>query len=490
MRNVRLYDKRCDKHSAANERASTSDRADWRRLWSTMSSTPITAEPRNAVLFKEWLVSHGGSFHPGVRYSSVPSGLSIQSSEAIAPDATIVTCPFSIIITPLSCRGALLPILKDASGTASMLERWTERQSIIVYLCLHWILISGPDGTYDGLIHAPYLDTLPSPSQLRTPLHFTGEELSALRGTNLYGATIDRRQVWEAEWEQCCADVSAVNAEWGKELTWERFLTAATYLSSRAFPSTLLSSSSPSLVQQPDSYPVLIPGVDALNHARAQPVSWVVNHHHPPSSSSSSTTATDDGRGSSISLVTHSALNAGAEIFNNYGAKPNSELLLGYGFTLPDNPDDTIVLKIGGTGTGTAGGGDTAAQQQQQHEVGRSARGAASVWGAIINAEMPQEQEQEGEEVPVWQIILDSADALRSMTKSLLSRLPSFVPEPEHGTRREDVMAMIGHYVSGQREVLQELSQYGDDREADGVLMARREGVLIQLEGDGDDHQG
>jgi hypothetical protein len=32
-------------------------------------------------------------------------------------------------------ESALLPILRDAS----MLERWTERQSIIVYICFHWI---------------------------------------------------------------------------------------------------------------------------------------------------------------------------------------------------------------------------------------------------------------------------------------------------------------------------------------------------------------
>ena len=92
-------------------------------------------EPRNALLFKEWLVSHGGSFHPGVRYSSAgTSGLSIVASEAIEPDATIVSCPFSIIITPHLCKTALLPILD-----ASVLEHWTERQSIVVYICFHWI---------------------------------------------------------------------------------------------------------------------------------------------------------------------------------------------------------------------------------------------------------------------------------------------------------------------------------------------------------------
>ena len=95
-----------------------------------------TNEPRNALLFKEWLVFHGGSFHPKVRYSSVDtSGLSIVASEAIESDATIVSCPFSIIITPHLCKTALLPILHDTS----VLERWTERQCIIVYICFHWI---------------------------------------------------------------------------------------------------------------------------------------------------------------------------------------------------------------------------------------------------------------------------------------------------------------------------------------------------------------
>jgi hypothetical protein len=53
----------------------------------TMASTLVdtTPEPRNALLFKEWLVSHGGSFHPGVRYLS--SGTS-------QPVPGVVVCPF------------------------------------------------------------------------------------------------------------------------------------------------------------------------------------------------------------------------------------------------------------------------------------------------------------------------------------------------------------------------------------------------------------
>ena len=361
--------------------------------------------------------------------------------------------------------------------------------------------------SYDTLIHSPYLDTLPSPDKLRTPLHFTDHEIDALRGTNLHGATIDRRRDWKVEWERCHADVSGVNEEWGRALTWyvslsslstvfrpipstrccctrtrrERFLTAATYLSSRAFPSTLLSPS-PSLVQQHDSYPVLIPGVDALNHARAQPVSWVVTC--PPTSSSSPPTVNSPQAG--ISLVTHTASKVGAEIFNNYGAKPNSELLLGYGFTLSANPDDTIVLKIGGLGGSS---GTTA-----QHEVSRGGRGATAVWDAIMEAvkkAQGDEEDEDEEETPEWQLVLDCADMLRSMTESLLARLPGgFVSGSEEaGALRGDVVEMIGHYVSGQREVLQDLLQYANDREMGGVELARRGGVVIQVEGGGEDDE-
>lgn len=40
----------------------------------------------------------------------------------------------------------------------------------------------------------------------------------------------------------------------------------------------------------------------------------------------------------------------GEEVFNNYGAKPNDELLLGYGFLLEDNPEDFVSVKLGTNG--------------------------------------------------------------------------------------------------------------------------------------------
>jgi hypothetical protein len=137
---------------------------------------------------------------------------------------------------------------------------------------------------YGTLIHASL-----SPDQLRTRLHFTSEELDTLKGTNLHGATIDRRRVWEAER--------------GRHVTWcvrnhriryikkgtvtfaqERFFAVLTYLSTtcpRALPSTL-PSLLPSLVQQPDSYLVVIQGVDAPMPSPFLGSSTASEHQLPP----------------------------------------------------------------------------------------------------------------------------------------------------------------------------------------------------------------
>ena len=93
--------------------------------------------------------------------------------------------------------------------------------------------------------------------------------------------------------------------------------------------------------------------------------------------------------------MTHNASNPGSEIFNNYGAKPNSELLLGYVFSLPANPDDTILLKIGRTRNTTTA--VAAAAAHAPHEVGRQAHSADAVLDAIMDA---VKAEEEGSEAP------------------------------------------------------------------------------------------
>lgn len=70
------------------------------------------------------------------------------------------------------------------------------------------------------LAHRTYLKTLPPPHALRTPLHFTPLELEMFKGTNLYGAALDREREWQTEWRHCHGVITGANSEWGHKFSW------------------------------------------------------------------------------------------------------------------------------------------------------------------------------------------------------------------------------------------------------------------------------
>jgi hypothetical protein len=119
------------------------------------------------------------------------------------------------------------------------------------------------------------------------------------------------------------------------------YLWGATVLSSRSFPSRLITGDltveAETGPESALSNPILIPVMDMLNHRPNHPVTWLT-----------STTK--------ITFVAETEYPANKEIFNNYGAKGNEEctppsvltnsVLMGYGFCLKDNPHDTVSLKL------------------------------------------------------------------------------------------------------------------------------------------------
>jgi hypothetical protein len=74
-------------------------------------------------------------------------------------------------------------------------------------------------------------------------------------------------------------------------------------------------------------FPVLFPVIDIPNHSPTSRVDW----------------SFDPGR---FSITIKDSVDAGDEVFNNYGPKSNDELLLGYGFCIPDNVDDKVLLTL------------------------------------------------------------------------------------------------------------------------------------------------
>jgi hypothetical protein len=187
--------------------------------------------------------------------------------------------------------------------------------------------------------------------------------------------------------------------------------------------------------------------VDSLNHARRQPVSWVVEYLPAPDPKR------DGEKQLGLSLFAHSLSLPGEELLNNYGAKPNSELILGYGFSLENNPDDTIVLSIGG-------GPETSASnsaEKQRWEVGRDARGVGGVWdhvlGVISSALQPGDTEES--EATRFENQLDAASMLSDMCRSYLGRLlpTAVVSNASSLESRPEVLTMFTHYVEGVRRL-------------------------------------
>jgi hypothetical protein len=74
-------------------------------------------------------------------------------------------------------------------------------------------------------------------------------------------------------------------------------------------------------------FSVLFPAMDAANHHHTSKVDWTF----------------DPGR---FSLACTQPIEAGQEVNNNYGPKANDELLIGYGFCMADNPNDTVLLTL------------------------------------------------------------------------------------------------------------------------------------------------
>ncbi|PBL02778.1 SET domain protein [Armillaria gallica] len=396
----------------------------------------------DSEVFIAWLKEKGGTFHNTTQFIRVPSGYAILATERLPADSTIVSCPFDLVITKAIALRALSKLFPSEN-----LSNWSERQCISSYLCFHQIF---DEASYiPELAHGPYVNMLPSREKLRTGLHFTPLELEMFRGTNMHGAIVDRETEWRREWEACRAVVSNVDTRWGVLFTCistrELFLESATHVSSRAFPSSLLSRN-PTLHSSPSTEPVLLPGVDALNHARAHPVSWVIT----------------DAEG--ISLVIHTSASAGEELFNNYGAKPNSEFILGYGFSLPNNPDDTIVLKIG----------------DKKWEVGREAKGADQVWDAFLSfvSQSPE---------PDYEDYLEAAAALDDAVQQLIERLPAEKGPSARLEMRPEVMAMLHDYVEGQRDILRSLVEFCETKKQLAVELAKAEGIDLVFDDDEND---
>ncbi|CCD25480.1 protein-lysine N-methyltransferase NDAI_0F01610 [Naumovozyma dairenensis CBS 421] len=209
----------------------------------------------------------------------------------------------------------------------------------------------------------PYIDALPK--IVDSPYLWTPNELKLLKGTNLYNSLFGKLHTIFKEWYNLInkmneressnfqVDFTLVEGELKIYDNWSNidfhnnyhefynkiiletveqrpkcwysfssFLWSHLIFISRAFPEYVIDNTrSPSNV-------VLLPIIDLMNHDYNAKVQW----------SSTNGGFTYNYIGGTIA--------ENKELFNNYGAKGNEELLTGYGFVLEDNMYDLVLLKI------------------------------------------------------------------------------------------------------------------------------------------------
>ncbi|PLB55021.1 SET domain protein [Aspergillus steynii IBT 23096] len=286
-------------------------------------------EPYTTLL--QWMTQHGGHLHESVQIAKderrgvhlqvrkdwaagVPSGTHIIQTPLASTmsyfNATDYAKEGSAASFP--AHGVHLPqAFMDAVGT---------EEASIFFLIGQFL--RGPDGFW-----YPYLRTLPQPGELTTPMYYGEGDVEWLQGTSLLAAREQKTSLLREKYERAFAVLSELGFEGRESYTWDLYIWASTIFVSRAFSAKVLSGVIPDAELPEENVSVLLPFIDVLNHRPLAKVEWRAGK--------------DD-----VSFVVLENVAAGEEIANNYGPRNNEQLMMNYGFCLPDNPCDYRIVSL------------------------------------------------------------------------------------------------------------------------------------------------
>jgi hypothetical protein len=291
----------------------------------------------------EWSQQHGAELHPSLeiyndhvsKYSLrvKPSSSHGDDGVTLTPGFTAVTCPVS---TTLSYLNALVagPIdISSESSPQSQTLAFPPRfmQAAPPHVVGRFFLVQeylkGEDSYW-----WPYLATLPSPDQpgaWALPAFWPDDDIAFLQGTNAHVAIDEIQANVQREFKHAQTLLKEDNFPDFADYTSQLYNWAFCIFTSRSFrPSLMLSDAAKQQVSnllpdgcQLDDFSILQPLFDIGNHSMTARYAW----------DTTSNPAT-------CQLICRDAYQPGDQVYNNYGLKTNSELLLGYGFILPETP--------------------------------------------------------------------------------------------------------------------------------------------------------
>lgn len=333
----------------------------------------------NALL--TWATAHGASVHSAVEiYKDDVTGFSMRVKPSLGPEESglqprdeVLTCSLATSLSYVNALkgGPLLPNsdAEDAEKSPAFPPEFMSLPPHVVgrfYLLQQYLL--GPSSFWH-----PYIATLPQPDILSSwslPTFWPDDDAALLEGTNTGIAAQAIRDQLKREYKEARRILKDAGFPGWQDYTRPLHNWAYAIFASRSFRPSLVFPPGDADLLLPrgvaiDDFSVLLPVFDIVNHSMRAQVRWL------PAAGGG------DGNGDghqvrTCRFQTFDAYGPGEQVFNSYGKKTNSELLLSYGFVVPEaddmHNDYFHVRKKAGAGT---------AQQQQQQELPTGAGGSA-----------------------------------------------------------------------------------------------------------------
>lgn len=295
----------------------------------------------------EWAKEKGLKLSEGIEFKTAGDDNTGAFLSDNATENPSIRLPLDLAITidsAVNDFGTDLLPLKDTSGSSNKLLK---------------LLLARERSRVSQSTIKPYLQTLPTLQQMKTPYCWDAETKKYLKGTNLGSSLKQNVRTLIEEWwslitllpeniqkpEQHYVNMKyyyeakfysnddtyayfVTNEDPENWTSFPNYLWASIILKSRSFPAYLIADSVTWKVLRDDA--MLLPVVDLLNHLPSSHVEWGVEK--------------EDGK--NFFVFKADEVNPGAQLYNNYGMKGNEELLLAYGFCLENNVSDVAALKI------------------------------------------------------------------------------------------------------------------------------------------------
>ncbi|KAI1262410.1 SET domain-containing protein [Xylariaceae sp. FL1019] len=286
------------------------------------------AERHEALI--QWVQQAGGQLHHAVEvyHDELTKGsLRVKPCTVLGSDESVVTLPLSC---SLSYLNAIAGHPKYANATPSAISKPQDGEYFSdeflsktpAHVVGRFLLMQEYRRGHKSAWW-PYIRTLPQPEHMASmlPVTWPPDDVEFLRGTNAYIATSEIKSTLRKEHRQA---MSLLPSTLKFEYTRMLYYWAYCIFTTRSFRPSLIIPEEDLCVLPctPDDFSVLLPLFDVGNHSPFAKVSWVTDN---------------DIR--TCSLKSGQTYSEGQQIYNNYGTKTNAELLLGYGFILPESEE-------------------------------------------------------------------------------------------------------------------------------------------------------